>query len=268
MKRGIIYVATGSKHLSEALKSAASVRSVMPSIPMSIWTDQNLDSSHLFDQVFPAPSDELGRVAKMRAMANSPYEETLFLDSDTFMCSSCEDIFWPLKKYDIAISHEVYRNEYAFEEFPEAFPALNTGVVVYNNNEKTRAFFREWESNYMTTFRHKRKVDQPAFRYTLFHSDLMHYILPHEYNFRTNYPVVLGGFAVAKIIHDRSRNVEELGKLFGHDTGHPPVYFGPVTIKYFGAWIFHRLKTVAVRMNDLGYEGIWDAIIRRLRRLT
>lgn len=262
LKRGIIYVATGKKHLDEALCSARQVAKVMPDMPMTLFTDQEVPPG-LFEQVLPAEPGELGRRAKIRAMASSPYQQTLYLDSDTYMCQPCDDIFWPLEQYDMAVAHEVYRNEYHFESFPDSFPALNTGVIAFNNSPAVLAFLSAWEDSYINVFSKKRPADQPAFRYSLFHSGLKFYILPCEYNFRTNYPVVLGGFAVVKILHDRSPYMEELARLLGHDNSHPPVYFGPIHRRYFATWLRIRLKTIFRRARAMGMRGIWKRLCGR-----
>lgn len=256
-KQGVIYVATGAKYIAEAVQSASSVRKAMPGVPITLFSDQAPDTD-VFDQVNHVEGGGHGRPAKIRSMAESPYEHTLFLDSDTWMCQPCHDIFWPLDHgYDLALAHEVYRNEYAFEEFPDSFPALNTGVVAFRKSDGTAAFFREWERSYLEVFRHKRMADQPSFRHTLFHSGLRHYILPPEFNFRTNYPVVLGGFARAKIIHDRSPFLTELVALLGQDTGHPPVYFGRVNWRFWRVWAWIRLRTLARRAREMGASGLW-----------
>ncbi len=260
-KQGIIYVATGMKYLQEALQSAASVQLAMPGFPMTIFTDQTPPAG-VFERVIPVDGKGMGRPAKIRSMAESPYEETLFLDTDTWMCQSCADIFWPLEKYDLAVAHEVYRNEYAFEDFPDSFPALNTGVVIYRKNERTAALFQEWERSYLEVFRHKRPADQPAFRHTLFHSEVRHYILPSEYNFRTNYPVVLGGFARAKIVHDRSPYMKELVALLGHDTSHPPLFFGHVNFRFWRTWAWIRTRTILRRAWAMGAKGLWKRLFK------
>lgn len=256
-QQGIIYVATGAKYLAETLISLATVRRFMPDIPVTLFTDQTPPDG-LFDRVICVEGGGMGRPAKIRSMAASPYQDTLFLDSDTCMCQPCQDIFWPLDHgYDLAVAHEVYRNEYAFEEFPDSFPALNTGVLAWRASARTAAFFETWERSYLDVFRHKRPADQPAFRHSLFHSDLRHYILPSEFNFRTNYPVVLGGFARAKIIHDRSPYLMDLVKLLGSDTSHPPVYFGPVNLRFWRVWAWIRLRTIFLRVRSLGLAGVF-----------
>jgi predicted O-methyltransferase YrrM len=264
-KRGIIYVATGPKYLEEALQSAASVRQAMPGFPMTLFTDQTPPGG-VFERVIAVEGKGMGRPAKIRSMAESPYEETLFLDTDTWMCQPCEDIFWPLEKYDLAVVHEVYRNEYAFESFPDSFPALNTGVLVYRKNEGTAALFKEWERSYLDVFRHKRPADQPAFRDALFSSDLRHYILPPEYNFRTNYPVVLGGFARAKIIHDRSPFIKELASLLGTDTSHPPLFFGAVNWRFWFFRLWIRLRTLLFRARAGGLRGMMSRLAGRTKK--
>lgn len=260
--RGIIYVATGEKHLQEALISARQAAKLMPDLSLSIFTDQAVPEG-LFDHVYPAATGEMGRRAKIRAMLESPYEQTLYLDTDTYICQPCEDIFWVLERFDLAVAHEVYRNEYKFEEFPGSFPSFNTGVVVFNKNPLVSKFLSSWEESYETVFSKKRKADQPAFRHTLFHSKVNFYVLPTEYNFRTNYPVVLGGFASVKILHDRSPCLEELAELLGHDTSHPPLYFGPVHVKFFLTWCRIRLKTLAKRAQSLGLTGTLKRVFGR-----
>lgn len=256
-------MATGAKYIAEAVLSAGSVRKAMPGIPITLFSDMKPETD-VFDQIIPVEGGGHGRPAKIRSMADSPYDYTLFLDSDTWMCQSCADIFWPLDHgYDMAVAHEVYRNEYGFEEFPDSFPSLNTGVVVFRKSKDTTDFFREWERSYLEVFRHKRMADQPSFRHTLFNSGLRHYILPPEFNFRTNYPVVLGGFARAKIIHDRSPYIAELVALLGNDTGHPPVFFGRVNWHFWFVWAWIRLRTLARRACEMGPRGLWHRMTGR-----
>jgi alpha-N-acetylglucosamine transferase len=260
--RGIIYVATGKKHCDEAVISARQVKKIMPDMSVTIFTDQEVPEG-LFDHVKPAEPGERGRKAKIRGMASSPYEQTLFLDSDTYMCQSCEDVFWPLERYDLAVVHEVYRNEYAFEHFPTSFPSLNTGVVALNNTPEVREFLQQWEDSYINHFSKLYPADQPAFRHCLFHSSLKFYILPPEYNFRTNYPVVLGGFSSVKILHDRNPHVKDLAALLGHDNGQPPVYFGPLRLRYFTAWCRIRFKTILFRLRAMGWRGVVKRLSKR-----
>ena len=226
----------------------------MPGMSRAIFTDQSVPNG-LFDHVFPAASGEMGRQAKIRAMLESPYEQTLYLDTDTYICQPCEDIFWALDLYDLAVAHEAYRNEYKFEEFPGSFPAFNSGVVVFKKTPAVTKFLADWEESYINVFSKKRKADQPAFRHTLFHSGLRFYVLPCEYNFRTNYPVVLGGFASVKILHDRSPFLRELADFLGHDTSHPPLYFGPIPFRFFLKWSQIRIKTLFSRAYALGPVG-------------
>jgi hypothetical protein len=257
--RGVIYVAIGSKHANEAYLSARSVQRTMPGIPMTLFTDQ-VPPHGLFENVIKIEDAKLGFACKIRPMAMSPYEETLFLDTDTFMCNPCEDIFWPLQRHDIAIAHEVYRNEYSFESFPGSFPSLNTGVIVFRKNDKTTGFFKSWEENHLNYFLYKRSEDQPSFRHTLFNSNLSHYILPAEYNFRTNYPIVLGGFAKAMIIHDRSPNLDRLAERLGKSTSHPPIYFGPFNAGFVTAWYSLRIRTLLIRARGLGLSALFSRL--------
>lgn len=81
--RGIIYIVTGQKFVEEACRSAASVKQCMPDILITICSDIPLNSP-LFDQVMAITNPMYGVEDKILITANSPYQETLFLDSDTY----------------------------------------------------------------------------------------------------------------------------------------------------------------------------------------
>ena len=85
--RGVVYIATGSKFVSEALASIGSLKKQMPDLPVTLFTDSDdrnnfhynkVDSVFLIDEATRSCRD------KIRPLLDSPYEKTLFLDTDTF----------------------------------------------------------------------------------------------------------------------------------------------------------------------------------------
>src|SRR5690349_14325206 len=93
--RGIIYVASRhARFLCEAIMSAMTVAKTMPGIPITLFTDMPAlfgQTIEPFDRVIQLPIMKLdtrlphgrAKLAKVRAIARSPYQKTIFLDSDT-----------------------------------------------------------------------------------------------------------------------------------------------------------------------------------------
>lgn len=98
-------------------------------------------------------------IRKTQIFANTPYENTLWLDSDTILVGKIDEMFGYLENYDVAIPH--FSNWYSdghiikrrinnFKEHVsdkifnialEHKPAVNTGVVAYRRDSQ---FLRDW----------------------------------------------------------------------------------------------------------------------------
>src|SRR6266550_8544105 len=103
MTVGVIYVATGSpNYIDEACNSAYSCKEKMPEMHITIFSDQRINAT-CFDKFIILQSSHNGYLDKIMAMQQSPYERTLFLDTDTYICSNFSELFGLLDKYDIGI---------------------------------------------------------------------------------------------------------------------------------------------------------------------
>ncbi len=163
-EKGIIYVAAGERHLREALESIESVKAAMPNVLISLFTDQKNVSTDKLDMVLPLASPTFSFADKILPLLESPYEKTLYLDTDTYMVQSCDGIFLMLEKYELMAAHDPFRSEFKFEKLPDVFPTFNTGVIGYRKTPAVRNFIKEWSRNYWERFVQKHKTDQPAFR--------------------------------------------------------------------------------------------------------
>jgi hypothetical protein len=213
--RGIIYIVTGKKFVDEALQSAASVKQCMPDIPITLFADVPLSSS-IFDQVVPIANPTHGPEDKILNIGRSPYHETLYLDSDTYMALDCREVFPLLGKFDLAAVHAPYRAQYQVDEVPECFPELNAGVILFRKSEQTESLFESWLQIYRddrlrsvkwlfpggAQLYRRANPNQPSFRRAIYESDLRIAPLPPEYNCRIGFP----GFihTKVKIIHGRA----------------------------------------------------------------
>lgn len=202
--RGVIFVATGRKFADEAAASRESLRRHMPSLPVILWTDAANDSLRAaFDEVRLVENPEHSFADKVAPLLESPFEKTLFLDTDTEVCEPLEDLFLMLDRFDVLAVHAPMRVTWPQPAIPDGFVEVNSGVLVWRKNERTERVFRNWLMFYRA---HKEATgqpdDQPALRRALYESDVRLGILPAEYNFRT----VLPGFAgrgPVRILHGR-----------------------------------------------------------------
>jgi hypothetical protein len=66
----------------------------------------------------------------------SPFEKTLLLDTDTYVCADISDLFAILERFDIALTHErPYRDDFPFRSgVSEAFVEFNQGVITFRRS--------------------------------------------------------------------------------------------------------------------------------------
>lgn len=219
--RGIIYIVTGQKFVEEACRSAASVKRCMPDIPITVLSDMPV-CSPLFEQVVPIANPTHGPEDKIQYLAHSPYEETLYLDSDTYMTEDSREVFALLERFDLAAAQAPYRAQYRVCEVPDCFPELNTGVIVFRKTEALRLCLEQWLQIYRAdrektvdwlfpggaAWYRRALLNQPSFRRAVYESGLRITVLPPEYNCRIPFP----GFVhtKVKIIHGRSESFSAL----------------------------------------------------------
>jgi len=231
IQRGYLYVATGEKYIEEALTSLRSLRKVTKSVHATLVTDEPIELPE-FDMIKivqldnPNPEEwKSGILYKVLALQNSPYQETFFVDTDTYFCASCEELFRLLNYYDLLICHAPsdvsvvkVNNQYL-----EGYYPYNTGVIVYNKTAKIEKLFEDWLKMYQLKFK-DYPHDQPAFMDALLFNPIKIYVLLPIYNFRTPHFVTLPPKNV-KILHGRPKNFEALAQkinpVLEHGTWHP-----------------------------------------------
>lgn len=208
MKEGFLYAAFGKRYLQEAETSARSLKR-FTSLPVCLVTDKENYSNEYFDQVI-VEKEVNDFVSKITGIRRTPFERTVYLDSDTFICAPIDNLFQILDIFDMAMTIERYNHSYAFFQrynsafqlrFENVLPEYHTGLIVYNNNECVKNLFADW-----LHIHHEMsiKADMPSFREAFIKNAITVRIaaLPFEYNyFGTN----SFGFAYneIKVIHER-----------------------------------------------------------------
>jgi len=191
MSDGILFVAIGEHHYREAGQSLARIRSIWPGVEVTLNTY--------------APDGEV-QLQRIRAMRNSPYDFTLYLDTDTWLLQPVPELFELLDRFDVALAHAPWRERYPVD-VPVCFPEFNSGVMAYRNIDE---FFALWEAKFLQDYASREPgagsgffPSQPAMREALWLSNLRIATLPPEYNWRGD------GYAQGpiKIIHSRKLRV-------------------------------------------------------------
>jgi hypothetical protein len=193
MDRGVLYIASGSSYIEEAIASAESIKS-HADLPVTLVADRSVDEP-CFDTVIEADDFQYHYGDSVLQIPELPYQKTLLLDTDTIISDDIEELFELIEQFDIAAA-TIADSEFTLStDVPESFPEYNTGVVLFNKNEQTTKFIDEWKSVYRTYLNEGVRMNQPSFREVLYRSELRVATLPTEYNCRGNF----GGYLNKKV---------------------------------------------------------------------
>jgi hypothetical protein len=173
----------------------------------------------------PSANAYADKIANMRG---SPFERTIYLDTDTFVVDEIVHLLALLDHFDLAVAHEHGHRGRGDPDVPAAFSEFNTGVVAWRANDRVAAFLRSWEQTYIAWLRDEPfmgagkpsprrqarrppgspswggAADQPAFRRCAWEHDVRLFVLAPEYNFRPGVPTTV--VDRVRVIHGRHRD--------------------------------------------------------------
>lgn len=188
MSEGILYLATGEDYIDEAIRSAKSVKQHNPSVPITLYTSDRVESD-VFDDVRVVQDRVNHKGDSILDSRHFPYDRNLYLDSDTFVCADISGLFELLDKFDVAVAHDVARTAdkediYKMNDvqIPEGFTEYNTGVVAFNKCSAVKQLFADWNRIYSQMEYDGHQPNQPSFRVALFRNEVGVATLPPEYN--------------------------------------------------------------------------------------
>jgi len=202
--RGVIYYATGDPYVRQAEISAKSLKS-HNDIDVTMYTDQSLDSPYV-DNVVTITPGEYPFYDRINYFKQTPYDRTLYLDTDTYIVSKLSSVFEMLDRFEIVAAFNENRDtasEHAkFEtvdiDVPASFPEYQCGAIGYRNTDTVQELFGDWQERY-EPYRDKNLLDQPHFREALYNNQVSVGTLPREYNIMINFCGCLDG--TARLIH-------------------------------------------------------------------
>jgi hypothetical protein len=215
--RGVLYIATSEKYRREAVKSVRKLKQETD-IPVTLVTNKKVEAEE-FDHIIIDESAQQSFLDKPRNLMKSPYEETLFLDTDVYVLGEIEPLFDLLTEFELAVSvdhHEgklVDTDNSDFPEVPMAFPEFNTGVLAYKTSDSVEKFMSTWISKFNT----EQPGNQISFRAALWESNIEFAPISKRFNALSGVSV----YGSIQLFHDNSRvssilSDEEWDKLL-HD---------------------------------------------------
>lgn len=207
MSNGAVYIITQDpRYVDLLLTSAASLKRVMPDLPITVFSQFPVHSS-LFEKVILVEPTPDGFYDKCKLILNSPYERTLFIDADTYVLEPVPELFSLLDQFDCAATHEEYvdtdwHRRYPRPDIPSSFPEFNTGIILLKRSDRVQRVLAEWGRLYREYLEDKPTQsinDQPFFRVAAYYGDVRIATLTREYNCKFRGQGYLNG--TVKIAH-------------------------------------------------------------------
>jgi len=206
-----------------AVRSAKSLKVYMPHLPTTLFT--NLDLSDLesdcFSNIIVTETPEDMWVYKYECLLKSPYDHTLHMDADTYICDDFSEVFDLLDGFDLVAPLSPYYCSLRLKEVPSCFPELAGGFVLWRKNKKTQDLLvriKELVGN-----RTRKVADEPYIRKALYESDVRYAVIPWEYNCVTLVPGYL--FSKVKVMHGRNKDIIKDTQIFNMSR-FPRIYTG------------------------------------------
>jgi hypothetical protein len=197
--RGAIYCATNHiAYFEAALISAIVLRHLNPELPITIVCDsptyctlplQTYDISIIVANP-GLTGNFLSRNIKTQLNQFSPYQETLYLDSDILPMQPITPIWRYLARADYAMVVDrmptvaecdhiaIAEKEYTLQTLSGNLPQFNSGVMLWRQNKSTTRLFRQWQREWSRFQKH----DQLALVRALAQTRLPVARLPVNYN--------------------------------------------------------------------------------------
>lgn len=194
MDHGLLYLAKGTTFVAEAERSARQAAAVMPEYPIAIVTDREPDTG-CFDTVI---IDQLPfeKRDKPWALRQTPYDRTIYLDTDTYLSDSIDELFDILDEFELGLRRDreqahVPKND----PLPDTFPEFNAGVITYKSTEGVMEMLKDWERRCGPS----ESFDQRSLRAALYHSDVRYTSIPNRYNCQYHWDNIVDG--PVKVFH-------------------------------------------------------------------
>ena len=202
MTKGALYIVYENKknkrHSSdlwfkECVHSVKTLKKIHPNLPITLFSDRDPKIPQIDDvRIFNLPED-MQRL-KPFVLKESPYDYTMYIDTDTAIINPIEDTFDLLDRFDLAAVPDCVRRKHQpveiwpeYAKIPDSFGEVCGGLIFYKKSDAFLKFMDIWENNYTHWYKISGSpAEQPSLRVSLWQSnDLKMHLLPIEYCIRT-----------------------------------------------------------------------------------
>lgn len=154
MNKGIITIATGpQKYIDMAISLGISLSLHSPETDTAIITDSDDERlASLYRHIIIPPSDmKSGFLIKTSLFELSPFDETIFIDSDCLAVGDCSAIFDDLANHDFAVFGPNVNTGFWFTDIEKllkkidrpTLPKFNSGFFYFRRSTVAENIFRE-----------------------------------------------------------------------------------------------------------------------------
>jgi hypothetical protein len=254
--RGIVYVAWGRQFVQEAINSAWHVKKYM-SDPITLITPEPVDLEHPFDTIIQIPAK--GTYRDKICMCLSPYDHTIFLDTDTCIMDTLDELYELLERFDLVYQSQGPSRHYVIPGMPmDGFEEPSAGLIAWRKNQKTANLFEIWDAEYSVqeVENGSGAWDQRSLRAAVWKSNVQIYNLGSHWQL---YSFQAGIFRnTVRMVHGRGRHAR-LATSYCNQSLEPRIYIPGIGF------------TPAQSMKPLDYLSLATRCIyifaRRLARL-
>lgn len=256
---GFLFIGYGKAYVAEAIEAAQSLRRVHPGCQICLVTDAEQESlpDKLFNYIRKfsvkkemgdtyADGDRSAYYVKISALLETPFEKTIYLDTDAHVVGRISHLHELLEQFDLLVCPSPHIIHFQFESdtppfssIPDCFGTFNTGMLAYRLTDPVKKFITEWDGNHRHFSRPFTTNDQPAFRYTLFHSELRFLVVSDRFNCFAWKSILIPSGNPVSVVHTRNpwmrRWVPTIWKRGA------PVAVGNIALRATFLWYLARL---------------------------
>lgn len=185
---GIVFIVFGKKYVDEAVYSAKVIKE-KSNLSVTIFCDELKDEDKIYFDFINIIEPNHVR-AKIDYLEQTPYEKTLYIDSDTKVTEDLSYLFRILNKYDVAMAHDFARKRDRWSQIipeysniPEGFSEFGGGVILYHKLN-AKEFLELWKYYFYKYYDKTNGWDQASLRVASWETSSTIYVLPPEYNVR------------------------------------------------------------------------------------
>lgn len=144
--RGVVYIAFGERYAAETRRSLRSVQRRSPTLQTAVITDAPWSEEPQPSQWVLRPRD-ITYGSKPRFLFDAaPFDESLYLDSDTVLARDIAPLFDLLKDYEMGV--RVSGPELPSETIPRCHPYATSCLIVFRRTPNVARTFELWRQRY------------------------------------------------------------------------------------------------------------------------